>query len=130
MSDTVSIFVGNGPSIAECRRVVENHLQIPLVHRADMDSMGYLFVADVSGVTVSLFNNHGLDDDCEIEFTRFPLEIDFTRYAGTTALDWNEATFRSLVLSLAQRLSIQFKTPCIVVDNLQVIVQSFGTSAG
>jgi len=94
-----------------------------------MDSEGHIFEGKVSGACVALFDNHGLVDDCGIEFTQFPLEIDFTRYAGTMTSDCNEVTFYSLAVSLAGRLSKQFRSRCIVVENLQRIVQSFGPSS-
>jgi len=88
-----------------------------------------MFEAEVSGTCVALFDKHGLVDDCGIEFTQFPLEIDFTRYAGTTTSDCNEVKLHSLAVSLAERLSKQFGARCIVVENLQRIVQSFGPSS-
>lgn len=123
MSETLSIFVGRGPSLEECRILTEEDLQIQLTPR--LDSEGHLFEGNVSGVCVALFDNHGLVDDCGIEFTQFPLEIDFTRYAGTSAPEWNEKTFLHSAFSLAERLSKQFRVFCIVVKNLQRIVQSF-----
>jgi hypothetical protein len=123
MCETLSIFVGSGPSIDDCRNLVENNLETHLVQKTD--SEGHLFEGNYLGVCVALFNNHGLVDDCGIEFTQFPLEIDFTHYAGTNTRDWNEATFLRSALSLAERLSKQLRTRCLVVQNLQRIVQSF-----
>lgn len=122
MSDTLSIFVSNGPSIEECRNLIENHLRINLTKRIDIE--GHLFEGEVLGACVALFDDHGLDDDCGIEFTKFPLEIDFTRYAGTKAPDWNEATYLSLAVSIAESLSKQFNSRCLIVENLQRIVKS------
>ncbi|AGA28530.1 hypothetical protein [Singulisphaera acidiphila] len=127
MSETVSVFVSGNPTIEECRNAIEKHLQILLVQRMDTD--GHLFEGVISGVWVTLFDNHGLDDDCGIEFTQFPVEIDFTRYARNNSLDWNETIFFSLVVSLSERLSEQFRARCIVVKNLQQIVRSFGPAA-
>lgn len=128
MSETLSIFVGSGPSIEECRNLVETDLQIHLTQRSD--SEGHLFEGNFSGVSVALFDEHGLVDDCGIEFTQFPLEIDFTRYGGTSSPDWSETTYLGSAVSLAESLSKQFRSRTIVVENLQRVVQSFGPSAG
>jgi hypothetical protein len=124
MSETLSVFVGGCPSIEECRKLVESNLKIHLIRTTD--SEGHRFGGKLSGAYVALFDNHGLVDDCGIEFTQFPLEIDFTRSAGANTPDWNETTFLCSAVSLAERLSKQFRTRCIVVENLQRIVQSFG----
>ena len=124
MSKTLSIFVGSEPSIEECRNLVEGNLRIHLTESTA--SEGFLFEGEVSGAGVALFDNHGRVDDCGIEFTRFPVEIDFTRYAGTNGPDWDDTTFVCLAVSLAKKLSKQLRSQCIVVEDLQRIVQSFG----
>ena len=127
MSETLSIFVGADSSIEGCRQIVEDHLQTPLRQR--MDSEEHLFEGEAAGACVALFDNHGLVDDCGIEFTQFSLEIDFTHYAGTKTSNWSEASFRSLVISLAERLSQRFRSCCIVVENFQRIVRRIGPSS-
>jgi hypothetical protein len=125
MSYTVSIFISEGPSIEECVRVLEDYFQVSPELRSNTD--GRSFEAVIPGAFLSLFDNHGLVDDCGIEFTRYPLEIDFTRsghaYSEVNAL-------LSAAAPLAEALSRKLNVRCIVVDNLQRIVQTFGASRG
>jgi hypothetical protein len=127
MSETLSILVSSGPSIEQCREVIEDQLRIPLRQRSDVEWC--LFESEISGVSVSLFDDHGLEDDYGIEFTKFKFEIDFTRYAGTAGPEWTSGSILASAVALAKRLSTEFGVRTIVVENLSRIVQSFGTSA-
>ena len=124
MSENISIFVGDDPSIEECRRIVEDHFDASLRRSSEENDNYTAFECEISGVFINIFDNHNLEDNCGIEFTRFPLEIDFTSYAGNVIPRWEEAPFLSRIFSLAEKLAQRFRARCIVVRNLQQTVCS------
>jgi hypothetical protein len=74
MSSTLSVFINGSIALEECRKVVQHQLRIVLSRRPDLD--GDVFIGQLGDIAVTLFDAHGLEDDQQIPFTEYPLEID------------------------------------------------------
>src|SRR5712692_10685887 len=85
MSANSSVFVAY-----ECtlERIVEL-LQPVIGQRLEQvnEAEGRLFKKSAMGIEISARDQHGLEDDVGIEFSRYPIQISFTRYAGTPEVD-------------------------------------------
>ena len=68
------------------------------------------------GLSLSLFDDHGLVDNMGISFSKYEYELDFSVY---TAEEGREALRRSMALHAARVFYGRFGWPCTVVENLQ-----------
>lgn len=123
MSVSVDVFVAANSKIEgiiTCTEQVIGHR----LERADGEE-GALYKNSVMGIEIAAIYEHGLVDDVGIEFSRYPIQISFTRYAGAPEAELLTELCRILALICASTISRVCNNECIVVDGLQHIIASF-----
>jgi len=123
MSVSVDVFVTTKSSIKEIIACVEQVIGHRL-ERVDSEE-GEQYKKSVMGIEIVAFNEHGLADDVGIEFSRYPIQVSFTRYAGAPEVELLTELCRILAFICASTISRVCNTECIVVGNLQHIIASF-----
>jgi hypothetical protein len=117
VSLNISIFVATSAPLVTIKELVEQRLQTQFVRRTDVEFS--LFEGKVDDIFISLFDEHGLEDDCGIQFGLFQIEIDLTH-------KYDESLCVQLAELVAKDLATQLHCRTIVVRNLQRILAHFG----
>jgi len=74
-----------------------------------------LYEVQAEQVWISVVSPHGLEDDCEIEFSRYQVEVDFTSSAAMP-----EA--KTLALAFAAKIRGEYNCKVMVIKDLQEVV--------
>ncbi len=125
MSHTTSVFCECNPGLDAIREWVEEQVGTALSPVQLEEACRY--EASVQGIVIGLIDDHGLVDDQGIQFSNYRWELDFTRYAGPD-VDARTERWRSLAFAAAERISDQYGCECLVVDNVQQVLQRFSGS--
>lgn|SRR5262249_42711758 len=87
--------------------------------------IGNLYETTIMGVNVYIYDEPGLEDDCGIEFSKYRYVINYKRYSGSVESGYQIDLCHILALISASVISRKLNCECLVVDNLQAVVQSF-----
>lgn len=101
------------------------------------DIVGHAFVREALDVGVVyrlraldtefvLVDEHGLDDDCGIEFSAFEFMLDLTPFSVGAAVPGYGALYESMAKFLGARLCSRLPCRVVVVANLQREVARYG----
>ncbi|XXX74356.1 hypothetical protein WMF30_42595 [Sorangium sp. So ce134] len=74
---------------------------------------------------VVLLGDHGLDDDCGINFTEYAYQVQLTAFDAGMRLSSYDRMFESVAVYVAERLSGRLGCRTQVVANLQRTVATF-----
>ncbi len=123
MASMVSIFFGPEAGLDSAARAIERMLgRTPASTRNDL---GQRYTWRILNMEVTAFDEHGLVDDCGIEFTSFPLEIDLILFDSSAAMAELDVVRTALAFYMAARLSKELSTNTIVVRNLQTKLKTY-----
>ncbi len=117
MPRMVSVFCDTSVSLRGMVSAIEETLQITFSMR-EIEGVGVVFESTYDGAVIAAFEDHGLEDDSGIEFTKYSIEIDFS--GGQSEVDLLETGSR-----VAKRLSEQIRCTTIVVNNLQQLKATY-----
>lgn len=123
MSESISVMVGHGCTLEQAAERVGYAIGQPLEFL--INEWGPRFVKDTMGIDITAYSDHGLVDDSGIEFSAYPIEIQFNREGGTDAELRNELC-RVLALRSASLIYSKYKCKCLVVHEAAHVVESFG----
>lgn len=116
MSKSISVFCTGGVKLNEVVGAVSRSAGVQLVERSS-EVGKHLFEGALHDIFVSVFDNHGLDDDCGIEFSKYHFEVDFT------SSDSHPCAER-LACAVANTLKELYPSEhVIVVNNLQSVIE-------
>ncbi len=111
MPRIVSVFCDTSVPLRAILNAIEETLQIRFLMKEN-EGVGVVFESAYDGAVIVAFEEHGLEDDSGIEFTKYSIEIDLS--GGQSEVNLLETG-----LKIAERLSEQIGCPTIVVNNLQ-----------
>ena len=74
---------------------------------------------------ITLVDDHGLDDDCGIEFSRYEYQLALTGFDAGLRMASFAAMYMALAAFLAEKLSSRLRCRTMVVENLQRQVVAF-----
>lgn len=92
--------------------------------REDPD-VGPIHRGRVVDTELTLVGDHGLDDDCGIEFSRYEYQLALTAFDVGLRMASFAAMYKTLAPFLAEKLSARLRCRTIVVENLQREVVAF-----
>jgi hypothetical protein len=121
VSTITSIFVRTNLTFQDVATRLEQDLEMRFKSTADVD-IGSRNTCDALGARFSLFDNHGLEDDMGIEFSRYQYEFDIEidrRHIDSELSDFYQ---QYLTLYLLERILARTDWECIAVANLQRIL--------
>ena len=117
MPRMISVFCDTSVPLRAMLNAIEETLQITFSMR-EIEGIGVVFESAYDGAVIAAFEDHGLEDDSGIEFTRYSIEIDFS--GGQSEVDLLESGSK-----VAKRISEQFRCTTIVVNNLQQLKATY-----
>lgn len=82
------------------------------------------------GHEIDVFDNHGLEDDCGIEFSRFDTELRLRPLGIVSDPSVLRQVCRSVAILVARYLEERSACECIVVDGLQKVIGQMPEDAG
>lgn len=124
MSTPISIFFNSNSDIANTILEVEKtlNLKLNLIHDQN-EEIRYQYKG--LGFILTLFNDHGLEDDKGLPFSHYQYEIDFDIVKeGVQAEVWENLQYYTAMYSY-YRMITQLKYPMMIVDNLQQIIANY-----
>lgn len=91
---------------------------------ADRSDDGTTYRAYLLGVELALFDNHGLEIDRDMDFTRYAIEVDVGPLAGK---QYQDDFVSALAINLAWQLNSKLGFATMVTRDLQRIIHRFGS---
>ncbi len=114
-------FCKPASSFDKVRAIVETTLSIILTKNTASD-VGTLLEGVYSGVFISVFDEHGLEDDCGINFSNYDMEIDFKETE-------NDLAIIHMAINLANSIHNQLNCDTMVVRNFQHLIVELEVSS-
>jgi len=99
--------------------MLEDEFGLTLTKRSDGT-----WQTSVFGITVTLVSAHDLVDDCGIAFSRYPLQVNFVRYAGEVP-DLRAQLCEVLARLIAKRLNQRTRRKTLVVAEMQKLMAEY-----
>jgi hypothetical protein len=124
MLKPLSVFVGHRGELEEVLRALAEIVGQQFT-RENLD-VGAAYRCRAFDTEFTLVSDHGLDDDCGIEFSRYGFQLSLRAFSIGQHTPGYEAMHDSLALFLGARLSSRLRCMTIVVANLQREVARFG----
>jgi hypothetical protein len=110
MSTPISIFINSSSAFENTALEIEKAL-----------SLKYRYGG--LGLTITLFGNHGLEDDKGIPFSHYQYEMDFDVIRkDIEAKIWENLQYYA---AMYKRIITELKYPTMVVDNLQKMIATY-----
>ena len=81
-------------------------------------------VAEVFGVSIARVRDHELEEDCGIEYPRYPSQVSFTLYSGRIEPESGSVLCASMALAFARTLRMETGASYLVVEGMQRIVDA------
>jgi len=76
------------------------------------------------GVDILAYADHELEDDAGIEFSRYPIQVQFVKHAGSDA-ELRTELARIMAQLAGSVISSETKCECLVVDEVQRLARKF-----
>lgn len=124
MLKPLSVFVGHRGELEEVLRALAEIVGQEFARESH--DAGVVYRCRAFDTEFSLVNDHGLDDDCGIEFSRYGFQLSLRAFSIGQHAPGYEAMYEGLALFLGARLSSRLRCTTIVVVNLQREVARFG----
>ena len=93
-----------------------------------LDAERDLYETRIAGSEISIYTNYNFVNNLGIEFTKYPLIIDFIGLANIYTDLYFDDFLRLFPLVIANNLSRKFGYRCLVIRNLSTIIASIGNS--
>lgn len=114
MASTVSVFISGPVKLSNVVEIVSKSCSCEFVDRTE--SVGHtLFESELNGVWLSVFDEHGLEDDCGIPFSEYSVEVDLT-----TSCDLSAA--KLMANRIGRSIQSETKACVMIVENLQKLI--------
>ena len=117
MAPLISIFLGPAAELHVLVNLIEDMFGKAAEYTEAEEGCRYTW--HLLDIEVVAFDEHGLVDDCGIEFTRMPVEIDFVCFQVERASDEMQVLRTALANYTAVRLSHELSVTAVVVQGLQ-----------
>ncbi|MCP4696290.1 MAG: hypothetical protein GY862_05520 [Gammaproteobacteria bacterium] len=119
MSTPISIFIGSEKSLDHIALEIEKALSLEGEVISDNE---HIYEYRGLGLTLTLFSDHGLDDDKGIPFSHYQYEMDLDVVRKDIEPEiWENLQYYT-AMYIYQRIINELKCPTIVVDNLQKMI--------
>ena len=123
VSGPLSIFLRINDPFEAVIRLLEKFFNLSL--NIETNESGFLSKLCAMQIEFSIFSNHGLEDDCGIDFSNYSIQIDMLKIYPKTRNNYQDQLVKVTAFFLAQEISNNFKCKSIVVENLQKIIGDF-----
>lgn len=87
----------------------------------DSLDVGPVFRTRVMGIDIIMFDNHGLEDDRDMHFTRYSIQLDLGPLAEEQHYD---QLVCAVGINLARRISSRLECPTMVTEDLQRVIHT------
>jgi hypothetical protein len=122
VSVSYNVFIKTEASIEAAVLVLESIVNCRLVHSKHDDTDYYS--GEVFGVGISLVNNVTFEDDGEIEFSKYNLEV-MIEYHGQFDKELSYDFQRPASIVIANMISRRLRCECIAVENMGTVLASY-----
>lgn len=122
MTTSTSLFVGPGCSLETVAEWIGRIIQHPLTR--SINEWGPVYKGTLMGVAILGYADHELEDDAGIEFSRYPVQVQFIRHAGPDA-ELRTELARIMAQLAGSVISSETECECLVVDEVQRLVRKF-----
>jgi len=118
----LDLFINYDGDIDDIAEEISVLLGIELKKEVEEDEEWYMF--RVLEIEFVLYGNHGLEDDCGINFSDYNYQMQMIKLrSGEKCKSYNDM-YDKTAMFLMEKLSLAFNANVMLVDNLQSIVLS------
>lgn len=123
MSASMSVFFNSGMELDETVRDLQRLLLVEFAREGEGDLVRHRHVG--LGYALTLLADHGLVDDCGIQFEKYKYECDIDVVGEGVRNDTAVALRHDLAAYVFDRIVQGRQWPAMVVFNLQELIESF-----
>jgi len=123
MSASISIFIEYEKDIEKTVSDIQIALGVKLEPIPDSEYHSYQHVG--LGFVMTLYGNHGLEDDKDISFSKYQYEIDFDEIRGGIRAEYWENLQYYVAMYSYSKIVKELKCPAMIVDDLQELIASY-----
>lgn len=122
MTTSTSVFVGPGSTLGQVAEWIGHMIEHPLTESTN--EWGPVYKGSLMGVSITAYADHEFEDDAGIEFSRYPIQVQFTRFAGPDP-ELRTELARIMAQLAGSVISSELDCECIVVDETQHLLRKY-----